>query len=102
MANKQKNPASQDEAVADYSGFFKKDQPQQKRAPQKPVSPLQELPATKWVTKRTVTLLVIMLALLAVQAYLFFSWQEKTHTTIPDGYELVTPPNQPAYIQPIK
>src|SRR5690349_16083090 len=98
--NKPNNSAPED--VADYSGYFKKDEPVQVEAPTTPTSPLQELPVYKKFTKRAKILLIILVALILGQIYLMVSWSKNTTSAIPDGYRLVTPPNQPPYVEKIK
>ena len=97
--NSEKNTAV--EEGDDYSGYFKKPEPSKPAKPAAPVSPLQELPTTKKFTKRAMYLLVVLIILVAAQVLLMLSWNQET-STIPDGYRLVSPPNQPAYIEPVK
>lgn len=85
---------------ADFTSFGKK--PQQSNAPQAKVSPIQEYHKVVRLTKRAKVLIFILVLLAAAQAALLFVVKKQNNTTLPDGYRLVTPPNQPAYIEPIK
>ena len=85
----------------DYSGYFNDPKPQKIEKPAVPMSPLQELPTTKQFTKTAMYLIIVLIILIAAQVFLMLKWNKKT-STIPDVYQLVSPPNQPAHIEPIK
>lgn len=85
----------------DYSGYFKKPEPAQKKTAA-PVSPLQELPANKKLTKRATYLFIILIVLIGAQIVLMLTWNQNTTSAVPEGYRLVTPPDQPAYLEPIQ
>lgn len=89
------------EPVADYSQYFQPEKPKNK-VKEAPVSPLQDLPVIKKFTKRAIVLIVLLCALLALQVFLLLIWHKEEAPSVPEGYRLVTPPNQPAYIEPVK
>ncbi len=86
-------PQQTDKEV-DFSNFYKNQK--------KNTKPSANNTPQKRVSKRMVYLIILLLALAAVEAYLLYDAQKKTTVTIPDGYQWVTPANGPAYITPIK
>lgn len=88
------------EEVADFSGYMKK--PESVSSGIQNTSPIQEYKRAITFTKR-LKYLVLFLAILAVsQVVLIMLTQKPAASTLPEGYRLVTPQGQPAYIEPIK
>jgi hypothetical protein len=86
-------PQQTDKEV-DFSNYFKNQS--------KNTKPSSNNTPQKRVSRRMVYLIILLLALAAVEAYLLFDSQKKSTIIIPDGYQWVTPGNGPAYIAPIK
>ena len=82
---------------ADFSGYLKKDEP----APVTPeaLSPIQESPHVIRFTRRAKYLLAFLVLLAIIQSVLVLVVNKRKPAQIPDGYRLVTPVNQPAYIE---
>ena len=69
---------------------------------QPPQSPLQEMQASPKFSKRVLYLIIFFAILAIAQIVMLVVWNQSTTTEIPKGYQMVTPPNQPAHIEPIK
>lgn len=94
------NNTNEDE-IADFSGYLKPKENKKAEHTEAPSS-FQELPSSVKFTKRTKVLLLLLLVLAAVQAALLLMNARSSTPQLPDGYRLVTPNDQPAYIEPIK
>ena len=88
-----------DDTVADYSSYFKKTGSVIEKTAT-PESPIQEIAAARKFNKRAFTLFLVLIALVIAQGVLLYIWNKNTMPPVPEGYQLVTPKNQPAYIQP--
>lgn len=91
---------NQNEDVADFSAYLKKDDPQDVSAEQ--VSPIQEYKKAVVFTKRVKYLVVILMLLIIAQVVVLFLTKKSSTVQVPAGYRLVTPPGQPAYIELVK
>lgn len=52
--------------------------------------------------RRAIILVLIMLVLASALAYVLYQKSQNKIVTVPDGYRLVAPPNQPAHLEKIK
>lgn len=95
MANQQNNEGT------DFSNFMKGSQPTATQSTLKP-SPIQEYQTAIRFTKRMKYLVAILGVLALVQVTLIVINNRAKNTSLPEGYRLVTPANQPAYIEKIK
>jgi hypothetical protein len=96
------NNSPQIEDEADFSSYLKEEAPQASQQNQPPPSPLQDIPASPKFTKRVVYLIIFFVILAMAQVFMLFVWKKNKPPEAPPGYRLVTPPNQPAHIEPIK
>jgi hypothetical protein len=90
------------EDVADYSGYFKNGDSPAQNSEVVQSSPLQEIPYTPKFTKKAKILILVLVVLLGLQVYLMIAGQQIAQPSVPEGYRLVSPPNQPAHIERIK
>ncbi len=88
----------QNDEVADFSSYLKEDQ-QQVAAAEEAISPIQESPRVIRFTRRAKYLLAVLVVLAITQTVLVLIVSKKKPAQIPEGYRLVTPVNQPAYIE---
>ncbi len=65
-------------------------------------TPKRALSNQNLITNKYKYLLVMFVFLLILQILLLVYWNRKPTAVIPDGYYLVTPQDQPAYIAPNK
>ncbi len=82
-----------EDKVVDFSKF-----------PKRPTTPVSTAPVNQfWSIKKKVVYIVLFILLVAAQIAIFV-WlnQSAKPASLPDGYKLVSPPNQPAYLEKIK
>lgn len=92
---------NQEDEVTDYGSYFKK----RVSTFEKPIvqqSPLQSIPISKNFTSRVVILIIVLLILIGAQVALILISEQSKMPPLPKGYKLVSPPGQPAHIEPIK
>lgn len=97
MPNKN-SPQIEDEA--DFSSYLNDSSPT--TAEPAPVSAMQELASVHKYSKRVYYLVIFFVILAVAQAVMLVIWNQEKAPELPAGYQLVTPPNQPAKIEPIK
>ena len=100
MPNNNNSEVGKEEA--DFSSYLNDETVETPQNKQSPQSPLQELPATPKFTKRVMYLIIFFVILAVAQVVMLVLWNKDKTPETPAGYRLVSPPNQPAYIEPIK
>ena len=87
-----------DDKVVDFSDFPKKEAARLATKQAKP-SPAKQ-PILTSTAKKLIPLIVILI-ILVVGLIVLLVWIKKTNSppSLPAGYHMVTPPNQPAYIE---
>jgi hypothetical protein len=93
-------PKTQEDQVADFSDFYKKNQPAGLGG-QGANSPKAKPPADP-KRRRLMILIIIFIALAAIQAGLYLYNKSQRPPAVPEGYQLVSPDGQPAQIIPVK
>lgn len=88
-------PGPQDKEV-DFSNYFK-NQPKNNKS-----AIASKDAKTKPGKTRLIVMIIIMLGLAGALAYVLYQNYQGKVVTVPSGYRLVAPPNQPAHLEKIQ